>query len=109
MKIKKTIIWSLLNHKHHPQQLKEISRDVVLSILNALFPGMTIGWISDLSSIESKYMLPALQKQFPDMKGMPNEKVQSTDVVNIEAILPTKEFQHYGARWKKKFAKLMAA
>jgi hypothetical protein len=110
MKMKKALVWSLINGGEHPQLTNEDKRiSNVMPLLATLFPGINYYSVTGFHAVLRNCALPVLKKMFPDLKSAPAESIQPGDEVQVTKFLPSKGYEWQdSARWQRKFAKLLA-
>lgn len=76
MKIKRTIVWTLLNTRYHPSvNPDELTYKQCLSVMASLFPGVTFNTKDEFYAIMNQCVIPALARRFGWMIGMDTKKV----------------------------------
>jgi hypothetical protein len=109
-KFKKTLIWSVINDKHHPK-LTEDERKIsgTMPIIDKLFPGINYYSITGFYQVSNDYLRPVLTKLFPYLKGLDAEKVRKNEKIEIEnAFLPSKGYEHLdNPEWKERLEELL--
>jgi hypothetical protein len=115
MKIRKAILWSLLNSTDaidwHPSitaEEKKISGS--MPILAALFPGINYYSITGFSAAMRDCAIPALKKMHPELIGVPANAIATDDTVEIEELLPSNGYEWQDSTaWQSTFQQLLAA
>lgn len=110
MKIKKTIIWSIIHGKAHSSlDTEKGGIDKLKPILPALFPGIDQCSNAVFRQVLHKLIKPVLKKLFPELITMEEKKVES-DEVEITEFLPSDGDEwKYNPEWQEKFDKILNA
>lgn len=111
MKVRKAIIWSLVNNKPHKSMTDEEKRiNGMMPLVEALFPGINYYSISGFHQVLNECVIPALKKQFPELLTASAEAIKPEETVKIAKLLPSKGYEWQDSlRWKSKFQRLLAA
>lgn len=111
MKIKRTIIWSVVNEKPHPKLTeKERMIEGYMPLISALFPGITYFSISGFGSVINNCAVPVLKKLFPELLTTKAENISARELVEVEPFLPSRGYEwQTSTRWQSKLRKLLAA
>ena len=109
VKVKKTLIWSILNNKYHPT-LNEEDKKIIsfMPLVEGLFPGIDYYSITGYGQVQENYVTPVLKKLFPDLKGLDSKKINQNEQIEITPFLPSKGYEHLEPKWRKKLEKLLA-
>lgn len=111
MKVKKAVVHWLVSGNEHPALTdKDKKIEALMPMVSALFPGINYFSISGFSEAMHKCVVPALKKQFPELQGIPAEKVGAEEEVEISEVLPSKGHQWQESKhWQSRFQKLLLA
>ena len=111
MKFKKTLIWSCITGEPHPSlNKKEQTIEGVMPLIEALFPGVNYYSITGFNQVMRECVVPALKKQFPQMKSSSTENIKAKERVEVTQFLPSKGYEWQDSlRWQAEFKKLLAA
>jgi hypothetical protein len=102
-------VWSAIHGNNHPSLIgDEKTIAGYMPLINALFPGINYFSITGFSQVMRDYVQPALLKKFPDLAKKSTQKVSRDRVVEVEALLPSKGYEHLdNPKWKKKLEALL--
>lgn len=109
-KFKKTLVWSIIHNKEHPELTNDEKKiSGVIPIVDKLFPGINYYSVSGFCQVKNDYLRPALTKLFPYFKNLKAEEIKGDEKVEIkEAFLPSKGYEHLdNPEWRKKLNSLL--
>lgn len=102
-------VWSAIHGENHPA----LSRDEktiagYMPLVEELFPGINYYSMTGFGQVMRDYVQPALKKKFPDLAKKPAQEVSRDRTVGVEALLPSKEYEHLdNPQWKQRLDELL--
>ncbi len=110
MQFKKALIWSHIKGTYHrclteDEQKKRHSAKLIAQI----FPGMEHYSSYNFARVRQNYLIPVLQKQFPNLATIPAEEIGDMDMVEITEFLPCDRYAWQESAWQAEFNRKLAA
>lgn len=111
MKIKKAVVWSLMNPDgwHPSVTADERKINALMPLLSTLFPGIEYYSITGFTTVMCNYVRPVLNKFFPEIIGVSAEHIPPDEMIDIGAFQASKGYQWQNStEWQKEFEQKLA-
>lgn len=102
-------VWSAIHGKNHPSLVgDEKTIAGYIPLVDELFPGINYYSMTGFGQVMRDYVQPALSKLFPYLRDKPATEISRDRTVTVNALLPSKGYEHLdNPRWKKKLESLL--
>lgn len=102
-------VWSAIHGDNHPSLTgDEKTIAGYMPLVNELFPGINYYSITGFSQVMRDYVQPALSKKFPDLAKKSAQEVSRDRTIGVEALLPSKGYEHLdNPKWKQRLDVLL--
>lgn len=109
-KIRTALLWEILNNDMHTS-LQESDRTVemMIPLINALFPGIEYRSADEVFHVLTVYVAPGLIKRYPELLVTPMEFVKPETMTEITEVLSCKGYEWITREWNQKFEKFLVA
>jgi hypothetical protein len=107
MKVKKTVIWSIIHSKRHISLGEEGKINDLKPISPALFPGIEEFSTAVFRQVLHSHIKPVLKKLFPELIAMEENSVESNEVEITEFLPSDYDEWKYNPEWQEKFNSLL--
>ncbi len=111
IKIKTSVLWSIINDKEH-KSLKEKDKTIeaLMPLVSALFPGINYYSITGFSQVMQKCVIPVLRKRYPELLTVAEGKISPKAMTEVTEALPSKGYEwQESTRWRSEFRKILLA
>ena len=102
-------VWGVIHGDNHPD-LADAEKTIAnyMPLVETLFPGINYYSITGFHQVMRDYVQPALSKKFPDLVKKYAPEVSRDKVVVVEALLPSKGYEHLDdPQWKQRLDELL--
>jgi hypothetical protein len=102
-------VWSAIHGENHPTLVgDEKTIAGYMPLVEELFPGINYYSITGFNQVVRDYVQPALSRQFANLAKKSAQEVSRDRTVGVEALLPSKGYEHLdNPQWKQKLDELL--